>query len=157
MLFYGPEPGVSKKSPLHRVLYESRNEDETFTVEAVSGSVMMIRRAVLEQIGLLDEGFFAYQEDTDFCFRVRQAGWQVVYFPKAQVVHFGGEGGSRVDLFRSITEWHRSYFRYYRKNLARDYFFLFNWLYYLLMGGKLVVALGLAALRLRKVAGTPKP
>lgn len=117
------------------------DENQTAPVDGVSGSCMLIRQAVVDQIGYLDELFFAYQEDADYCFRARQAGWQVVYLPLAQIVHYGGMGGSKVEPYRSIFEWHRSYYNYYRKNLARDYFFLFNWFYYLAMLIKLGLAL----------------
>ena len=128
------------------------DEDLISEIDGVSGSCMFIRRKVIDQIGYLDEQFFAYQEDADFCFRTRQAGWQVFYLPEARITHYGGEGGSRVHPYRSIVEWHRSYWLYYRKNLARDYFFLFNWFYYLLMGIKLGYALGLNAVRRGKFA-----
>ncbi len=129
------------------------DEDTIHEVDGVSGSCMLIRRAVVEQVGMFDERFFAYQEDADFCFQVKKAGWKVVYLPSAQIVHFGGQGGSRVQPYRSIFEWHRSYYLYYRKNLAQDYFFLFNWFYYLLMGLKLTLSLAANALRSDKFAG----
>jgi hypothetical protein len=56
-----------------------------------------------------------------------------------------------------VYEWHRSYYLYYRKNLARDYFFLLNWLFYGLIVIKLGVALGLTLLRRDKYAGSKKP
>jgi GT2 family glycosyltransferase len=140
-----------------RYLLTYLDDDTTYPVDAVSGSCMLIRRAVLDQIGLLDEIFFAYQEDADFCFRAHQAGWQVYYYPGAQIIHYGGQGGSRVEPYRSIIEWHKSYFLYYRKNLARRYFFLFNWFYYVVMLLKLGVALLANALRRDKYAGSKKP
>lgn len=117
------------------------DDDQTCTVDAVSGSCMLIRREVVDQIGYLDERFFAYQEDSDYCLQARRAGWKIYYVAEAELVHYGGMGGSRVKPYRSIVEWHRSYFRFYRKNLAIDYFFLFNWLYYLLMPLKLGISL----------------
>ncbi len=131
-------------------------ENETHAVKAVAGTCMFIRREVINQIGYLDERFFAYQEDTDFCIRANKVGWQVYYIHTAQITHFGGMGGSRVQPYRSVFEWHRSYFRYYRKNLAQDYFFLFNWFYYLLMLLKLLVALCITLLRKEKYAGPKK-
>lgn len=128
-------------------------EDQATPVENVSGSCMLIRRALVEQIGYLDEDLYAYQEDTDFCWRARAAGWLVYFFPQAQIIHFGGQGGSRVEPYRSIIEWHRSYWIYYRKHLAKDYFFLLNWLYYLLMLVKLVITLMVNFLRKDKFAG----
>jgi len=117
------------------------DEDKIHPVAGVSGSCMLIRREVIDQIGYLDERFFAYQEDADFCYRARQVGWQVYYVPTAQIIHFGSLGGSHVHQYRSIYEWHKSYFLYYRKNLARDYFFPFNWVYYLAMLIKFLFAL----------------
>ena len=133
------------------------DENEIHVVDAVSGSCMLIRRAVMEQIGLLDERFFAYQEDTDYCFRAGQAGWKVFYYPGAQIIHYASQGGSRAQPYRSIWEWHRSYFLYYRKNLAARYIFLFNWFYYIVMGLKLASALLVNFFRKEKFAGSRKP
>ncbi len=132
-------------------------EDETHLAEAVSGSCMFIRREVIEQVGYLDENFYAYQEDSDFCFRARQAGWQVYYVPQAKIIHYGGQGGSQVHLDRSIVAWHQSFRRYYRKHLAQDYFFLFNWLFYAMMWLKMQLALLSVRTHRRDFVGTPKP
>jgi len=146
------------KSPLFaRYLVTYRDENETHAVDAVSGSCMLIRRAVLEQIGLLDERFFAYQEDADYCFRAKQAGWQIYYYPGAQIIHYASQGGSRINAYRSIYEWHKSYFLYYRKNLAARYVFLFNWFYYAVMVLKLGSALLVNLFRKEKFAGSRKP
>ena len=132
-------------------------EDEIAQVEAVSGSCMMIRKDVLAQIGYLDERYFAYQEDTDFCFRANQVGWKVFYLPFAKVMHQGGKGGSRTEPYKAILEWHRSYFLYYRKNLAKDYFFIVNWTMYLMIGLKLIFALVGAFFSKEKIVGSKKP
>lgn len=134
-------------------LLEYEDEDQTLEVAAVSGSCMLIRREVIDQIGYLDEDFFAYQEDTDYCTRARKAGWKVFYVPDSQIIHYGGRGGSRVQPFRSIIEWHRSYLVYYRKHLARDYFFLFNWFYYFIMSLKLAISLTINLFRQERYAG----
>lgn len=149
--------GLSALFPRSKVfggyLLNYLDENQTHEVDGVSGSCMLIRRDVTQQVGLFDEHFFAYQEDADYCFQVKKAGWKIIYLPTAQMVHFGGQGGSRVQPYRSIYEWHRSYYLYYRKNLAGDYFFLFNWFYYFLMGIKLVISLIANALRTEKFAG----
>jgi len=132
-------------------------EDQTHPVDGVAGSCMLFRRALLDQIGYLDERFFAYQEDADFCFRARQAGWQVYYVPEAKIIHYGGMGGSGVQPYRSICAWHKSYFLYYRKNLACDYPFLFNWIYYVMMFLKLSASLFINLFRRDKYAGARKP
>jgi GT2 family glycosyltransferase len=140
-----------------RYLVTYLDEDEIHQVDAVSGACMLIRKKLMDQIGVLDEQFFAYQEDTDFCFRASAAGWQTYYYPRAQITHFGSLGGSRADPFRSIIEWHRSYWKYYRKNLASRYFFLFNWLYYVIMLLKLTSSLVINFFRAEKFAGSRKP
>ena len=140
-----------------RYLMTYVDENATHPADAISGSCMLIRREVISQIGLLDERFFAYQEDADFCFRAKQAGWEIYYYPVAQIVHYGGMGGSRANPYRSIYEWHKSYWLYYRKNLASRYFFLFNWFYYGVMLLKLCSALLINAFRAEKYAGSKKP
>ena len=132
-------------------------EDEIVEVKAVSGSCMFIRREALEQVGYFDKRFYAYQEDSDFCFQIRKLGWKVYYVPTTSIIHYGGEGGSGVKPFQGIFQWHRSYFLYYNKNLAKDYCFLFNWLFYGLMLGKFVWGMIVTIFRRRKVVGTPKP
>lgn len=138
-------------------LLTHRDEDQTYPVDGVSGSCMLISREVVEKIGYYDERFFAYQEDADYCLRARQAGWKVYYYPQAKITHFGGQGGSRVQPYRSIWEWHRSYYLYYRKHFAADYFFLFNWLYYTAMLLKLLLSLSKNALSSSAFAGARKP
>ena len=113
------------------------DENTSNEVDGVSGACMMIRRGVIDQIGYFDELFFAYQEDADYCLRARKAGWMVFYNPEAVITHFGGQGGSRVEPYRSIWAWHKSYFLYYRKHFAQDYIFIFNWFYFLAMTVKL--------------------
>lgn len=146
-----------KNKALNEYLLSYLDENEPHAVAGVSGSCMLIRRAVVDQIGYLDESFFAYQEDADFCRRARNAGWQVHYVPTAQIIHYGGQGGSRVQPLRSIFEWHRSYWLYYRKHLEKDYFFLVNWLFYILIAAKLGWALLVNLLRREKFAGPRRP
>jgi GT2 family glycosyltransferase len=133
------------------------DENTTHEVQGVSGSCMLIRRDVIDQIGLLDEAYFAYQEDADYCLRARNAGWKIYYYPEAVIIHFGGRGGSRVRPYRSIWEWHKSYFIYFRKHFARDYFFLFNWFYYFLMFFKLCYSLFKNTLSKTTFSGARKP
>lgn len=133
------------------------DEDEINEVGGLAGSCMLIRRDVIQQIGYLDEAFFAYQEDADFCFRARQAGWKVTYYPVAKIIHYGGQGGSRVQPYKAIIEWHRSYWIYYRKNFAKDYFFLFNWFYYTVIALKLLLAIMVNFFRKEKYAGPRRP
>ena len=59
-------------------------------VDVISGCAMLVRRAAIDQVGLLDAGFFFYGEETDWCRRFSDAGWQVVFAPVGEITHFGG-------------------------------------------------------------------
>ncbi len=72
--------------------------DKIYAVDAISGSFMMIRRAVYEKIGGLDESFFMYGEDLDWCYRVNQNGWKVFYVPTTSIIHYKGESTRRSDI-----------------------------------------------------------
>ncbi len=72
--------------------------DASYEVDAVSGSFMMLRREVYEKIGGLDEAFFMYGEDLDWCYRVKQAGWRVSYVHATRIIHFKGESTRRSNL-----------------------------------------------------------
>lgn len=80
----------------------------------VSGACMLVRRSAVDDIGLLDERFFLYWEDADWCKRLWDSGWKVVYFPRASVVHYVG-GSSGKHLIRSVLEFHKSSYRFYEK------------------------------------------
>jgi hypothetical protein len=91
-------------------------ENETTEVEAISGSFMAVRREALVQVGLLDEEFFLYGEDLDWCFRMRAAGWKIHYFPGTQIIHFKGESAKQSDLdnlrlfYQAMSQFVRKHF-----------------------------------------------
>jgi GT2 family glycosyltransferase len=74
--------------------YDVKDVDHSVSVEAVSGACMMLRRSMLQEIGLFDQDFVIYSEEVDLCKRAQNAGWMRVYFPFADIVHFGS-GTSR--------------------------------------------------------------
>ena len=79
--------------------------DEVREVEVVMGACMLVRRDAVEQVGHLDESFFLFSEETDWCYRFKQAGWKVLFFPGAECVHVGGAShGGR--MFRENVRGH---------------------------------------------------
>jgi GT2 family glycosyltransferase len=90
---------------------------EPFEVDWVSGACMVIRRAALDSAGNFDEKFFMYWEDADFCRRVWNAGWKVMYYPKIEIYHFVGKS-SNFAPYRSIYHFHRSCYYLCEKNMA---------------------------------------
>jgi len=85
-------------------------------VDWLSGACAMLRREMVERIGAMDEGYFMYIEDVDLCYRAHRAGYQVVYFPQVAVTHHIGKSTETMPN-RSIVQWHRSMWRYYRKHM----------------------------------------
>jgi N-acetylglucosaminyl-diphospho-decaprenol L-rhamnosyltransferase len=85
----------------------------------VSGASMILRRAVLEQVGLLDEGLYTYFDDLDICLRAARAGWETWYVPESRVIHLGGAttglSGKRAAR-RLPTYLHQARRRYFLKN-----------------------------------------
>lgn len=71
-------------------IYLSRETSFPEEVDWVSGAFMFLNRNAIEQVGFFSEDFFMYAEDMDLCFRMKQAGWKVVYFPETEVVHRSG-------------------------------------------------------------------
>jgi N-acetylglucosaminyl-diphospho-decaprenol L-rhamnosyltransferase len=84
-------------------------------VEWVSGPAMLVRRAVVDEVGGLDEGFFMFNEESDWQYRMRRAGWKVLFFPGAEVVHVGGAATER-DWERMFTSQVESHVRFVRKH-----------------------------------------
>lgn len=77
-------------------------------VDCVEGSFVLIRRSVLKEVGLLDTDYFMYGEETDFCYRVKKAGWKILYYPNAHIIHIhGGSQKSWADTAWSYRANHR--------------------------------------------------
>ena len=87
---------------------------DAFPVEWIQGCCFLIRRAVYEQIGGLDEALFMFAEEPDFCERARNADWQIEFFPGAQIQHFESTTVSRYPLIR-MRHYHISPLHYFRK------------------------------------------
>ena len=83
-------------------------------VDWVSGACMVVRRDAIDQVGPLDQRFFLYWEDADWCKRMRAKGWKVVYFPVPRVVHYVGASSSQ-RIFRSILDFHVSAYKLFCK------------------------------------------
>jgi GT2 family glycosyltransferase len=85
------------------------DHDEVYEAEVVKGACMLVRRAAVDEVGELDEGYFLFSEETDWCFRFREAGWSVLFYPGAECVHVGGAShGGR--LYRENLRGHLRFF-----------------------------------------------
>ena len=86
-------------------------------VDWVSGACLLARREAIDQVGLLDENFFMYLEDNDWCLRLRRAGWKICYYPKAEVIHLGGQSLQQKPSARAAYARSLKYF--YAKHYSR--------------------------------------
>ena len=99
----------------HRRKYD--NPGEIAEVEYVQGSCLMLKRGPLEELGLLDEQYFMYFEETDLAYRLMKNGWKTLYAPVAEVTHFGGGGAAWYSETR-LVQYHRSFLLFLRKNYS---------------------------------------
>jgi len=93
--------------------------DRTMDVDWVSGSALMVRRAMIDKIGGFDERFFMYCEDVDLCKRAKDAGWRVVYYPEVEVSHRIGAASDKNPI-AMIRQHHRSMLLYFIKHNSRS-------------------------------------
>ena len=87
-------------------------------VESLEGSCILLRREVLDRVGLLDESFFMYSEEIDLCRRVNEAGWKLLWDPAAEIVHYGGASTRKVAL-KMFVQLYRAKTQYFRKHSGR--------------------------------------
>ncbi|MDQ2768909.1 MAG: glycosyltransferase family 2 protein [Bacteroidota bacterium] len=74
------------------------DKDQTHEVEVLSGAFMLLRKAALDMVGLLDEDYFMYGEDIDLSYRLTQSGWKNYYFPGTRIIHYKGESTKRTSV-----------------------------------------------------------
>lgn len=117
-----------------------RPDNAISQVDWVVGACLLVRAEIVEQIGGLDEGYFMYSEELDWCKRIKAAGWQIVYLPTAQIIHHYGKSSEQAVTSRHIN-FQRAKLRYFWKyhgrpaaNLLR-FFLLLNYLWQILLEG----------------------
>jgi hypothetical protein len=105
-------------------------DDEVYEIDCLTGAFMFMRKTALDEAGLLDETFFMYGEDIDLCYRIKEAGWKIVYYGKSKITHLKG-ASSKKQKSKLIYEFYRAMYIYYKKHHAHDSVFLVNWVVYL--------------------------
>lgn len=119
-----------------------RNLDEPHEVDSIVGAFFLTRREVLEKVGNFDEDYWLYAEDIDLCYRIKQAGYKVMYVPQVKIIHLKGvssgiKGHSQqlttatlASKKRAFDSFYYTMILFYKKHLAKDYPALINWLVY---------------------------
>lgn len=95
--------------------YKKWKHDETREVPSLSGACLFARAAAISEVGLLDERFFMYFEDHDWCLRFRRAGWKVCFTPGAEIIHFGGGSAGLLGHDR-FNEFYKGMNTFYEKH-----------------------------------------
>ncbi|HEU5243651.1 MAG TPA: glycosyltransferase family 2 protein [Gaiellaceae bacterium] len=121
--------GRSKRAPAALAAYRAPGVGEG-PVDAVNGAFMLMRRAMLDEIGLFDEGYWMYMEDLDLCYRAAQAGWTTWYEPSVEALHIKAGTSGQHRRLRLNYAFHYGMYRYYHAHLASERGPLFNALVY---------------------------
>ncbi|MDW2876426.1 MULTISPECIES: glycosyltransferase family 2 protein [Bacillaceae] len=108
--------------------------DQIHEIDCLVGAFMIVRREAIKEVGMLDEEYFMYGEDIDWCFRIKNAGWKITYNPEAEIIHYKG-ASSRKKPIKIVYEFHRAMYLFHKKNLSFNYSKLVN----------LIVVTGIAA------------
>lgn len=130
-------------------------EDEPGEVDAVNGAFMLCRTEAVREVGLLDEGYWLYMEDLDWCRRFWDAGWKVFYEPAGAALHVKGGSSPRRRAPRQEIAFHRGMGRFYRRFDAPEHNPLLNAAVYAGIGAKLAVSLAITAARSRRPGPPP--
>ena len=131
--------GRSERAPASLAAYRAPDVGEG-PVDAVNGAFMLMRRAMLDEIGLFDEGYWMYMEDLDLCYRAARAGWITWYEPSVRAVHIKAGTSGRHRRLRLNYAFHYGMYRYYRTHLAAQRSTLFNALVYIGIALKFVAS-----------------
>jgi len=89
--------------------------ESNLDVDVLSGCFMLVRSEVIQQVGGMDAEFFMYSEEVDWCYRIKQAGWDIKYFPGAEIIHLGGASAAKLGASRALIK-DRSSIRYMKKH-----------------------------------------
>lgn len=118
------------------------DSDHEYDVDCLVGAFMLVRKQVIDQVGMLDESFFMYGEDIDWCYRIKQAGWRIYYYPRTKITHYKGASSRRKPV-KIIYEFHRAMFLFHKKHYQKKYFFIINYLVYTGIYLKLLMSLAM--------------
>lgn len=105
-------------------------DDEIYEIDCLTGAFMFMRKDALDMAGLLDETFFMYGEDIDLCYRIKKAGWKIIYYGKSRITHLKG-ASSKKQKNKLIYEFYRAMYIYYRKHHAGESSFIVNIIVYI--------------------------
>lgn len=103
-------------------------------VDVVSGMFMLVRKTAIEQVGIMDESYFVYAEETDWCYRFNKAGWKCLFTPSASIIHLdGGDKSTSQASVKMFVQMQKSTLIFMRKHYGRISWLLAKFLYIITM------------------------
>jgi len=147
--FTGVGRGDGASASLSQYRATHLGDDEPGEVDAVNGAFMLVRAEAVRGVGLLDEGYWLYMEDLDWCRRFWEAGWTVFYEPAGVALHVKGGSSDGRRAPRQEIAFHRGMGRFYRRFEAPAHNPLVNAAVYAGIGAKLATSLAIGAVRSR--------
>ncbi|MHA1832263.1 MAG: glycosyltransferase family 2 protein [Candidatus Helarchaeota archaeon] len=103
------------------MLIPHKENNNIVKADKLSGACLILRKEVVSSVGTFDENFFLYVEDVDLCKRIKNAGWENIYFPKVEVIHLAEKSSGK--MFRKINpEAYKSIYYYLKKHHTKNYF-----------------------------------
>lgn len=109
------------------------DENKTYPVDCLTGAFMMVRSEVVHSVGLLDEDFFMYGEDIDWCYRIKASNWRILYYSGAEIVHFKGSSSQKNEV-KLTVEFYKAMYIFYNKHYRSQYPWIITFITYLGIG-----------------------
>lgn len=139
-------------SELYRLLYldnfyplavyrmHSWSTSEPRLVDNVQGAALLLRRRVIETVGVLDDRYFMYTEEVNLCRRIRVAGWKIYWVPQSRVIHYGGQSSKQIaaEMFLHL---YLSKLMYIRKHYGQRYGSLYKFVLFVVTLARLLLSL----------------
>ncbi len=121
---------IKKNSNSNDYNLDALDENGIYEVDSLVGAFMLVRRETINEIGLLDEDYFMYGEDIDWCYRIKDAGWKILYYGEAEIIHYKG-ASSKKQKSKLIYEFYRAMYLFYNKHYKNKYSFFTRFSVYL--------------------------
>ena len=110
------EDRLSSRPLTRRILTLDRNPEQSGETDHIAGACLLARRDALDRVGLFDESFYYWFEDTDLCYRLKKAGWGIVYVAGAEVIHYGSASIKKIEEWQRTGMFLKSLLLFYKKN-----------------------------------------
>jgi len=129
--------GLAKLFPNNKKFNEYNleflDENGIYEIDSLMGAFMLVRRVAINKVGMLDEDFFMYGEDIDWCYRIKKSGWKIIYYGASEIIHYKGASSKRKKS-KLIYEFYRAMYLFYNKHYRKKYSLLTTTVTYMGIG-----------------------